>query len=411
MSSPPIKYTRKGNFTANQQGNPALPPSATLLDQEYNALKATTDQTISRLGEIQRDDGEVANVSIGRDQLKPEVVMGIDAPTEWLPFTLYTVRSSVIVADEWWWCEVEHASGATFDAAEQAYWQLIVAWDQYTGAAAESAAQAASSASAAHVSEVNAANSASASAASASASAGSASAASGSASAAAASAVNAHTSEVNAKASADAAALSAAEAQPTQAVVAPTPPSINPQGQLWFDSLDGHLYVRYDDGTSAQWISTAGAAGPVGPPGPGSPNDVGRNLIHNPLFNVRQRGDGGFPSVGYTADRWYSTFGGGTQAVTLLKMFGDPWPRVAHRRILKKHSSDKTRSPGRLARTIMPRFYKTSSMFGGSQARRSRCRFTPLHQRPLILGLISRSYSGRVVALRRVCLSLVSVSP
>ena len=29
MSSPPIKYTRKGNFTANQQGNPTLPPSAT----------------------------------------------------------------------------------------------------------------------------------------------------------------------------------------------------------------------------------------------------------------------------------------------------------------------------------------------------------------------------------------------
>ena len=233
MSSPPIKYTRKGNFTANQQGNPALPPSATLLDQEYNALKATTDQTISRLGEIQRDDGEVANISIGRDQLKAEIVMGVNTPVDWTPFTDYTVRDSVIVNNSWWWCEIAHTSGATWDAAEQAYWQIIANWQAAADAADQSAAAAAASAAAAHVSEVNAANSAAsvgnsaadaaasatasansatASAGSATASAGSATASAGSANAAATSAGNAHTSEVNAAASAAAAAESAADA-------------------------------------------------------------------------------------------------------------------------------------------------------------------------------------------------------
>ena len=226
MSSPPVKYTRKGNFTANQQGNPQLPPSATLLDQEFNAVKATTDQTISRLAEIQRPDGELANLSVGRDQLSAEIVMGVDTPTDWAPFTLYTVRNSVIVNNAWYWCEVEHTSGAVWDAAEQTYWQIIANWQAAADAADASAAQAAASAAAAHTSEVNAAASAAsvgnsvsqaaasatAAANSATASANSATQSANSATASATSAGNAHTSEVNAAASAQDAADSAAEA-------------------------------------------------------------------------------------------------------------------------------------------------------------------------------------------------------
>ena len=33
-------------------------------------------------------------------------------------------------------------------------------------------------------------------------------------------------------------------------------------------------------------------------------NNIGRNLLHNPLFNVMQRGLGRFTGNGYTADRW-----------------------------------------------------------------------------------------------------------
>ena len=33
-------------------------------------------------------------------------------------------------------------------------------------------------------------------------------------------------------------------------------------------------------------------------------HDVGRNLVHNSMFNIAQRGAGPFTAVGYTADRW-----------------------------------------------------------------------------------------------------------
>ena len=48
-----------------------------------------------------------------------------------------------------------------------------------------------------------------------------------------------------------------------------------------------------------------GPQGFVGPPGAGSNGNVGRNFIHNGLFNIRQRGPGAFSVDGaFTADRW-----------------------------------------------------------------------------------------------------------
>jgi hypothetical protein len=46
------------------------------------------------------------------------------------------------------------------------------------------------------------------------------------------------------------------------------------QGEGWWSSTDGQLYVWYDDGTSAQWViavSTPGPAGPAGSTGPAGP--------------------------------------------------------------------------------------------------------------------------------------------
>ena len=127
--------------------------------------------------------------------------MGIDAPTEWLPFTLYTVRNSVLVNDAWYWCLYEHASGATFDAAEQAYWELLVDWAGQSESAEAAAAAAAASAAAAHTSEINAANSAASVGNQANQAAASAAAAHISEVNAASSAANAKTSETNSKTS------------------------------------------------------------------------------------------------------------------------------------------------------------------------------------------------------------------
>jgi len=47
-------------------------------------------------------------------------------------------------------------------------------------------------------------------------------------------------------------------------------------------------------------------------------NNAGRNLLHNALFNVQQRGAGAFStSAAFTADRWQMAFSGGTLSVAL----------------------------------------------------------------------------------------------
>ena len=49
-------------------------------------------------------------------------------------------------------------------------------------------------------------------------------------------------------------------------------------------------------------------------------NNVGRNLIHNPLFNVAQRGAGPWGVSGYTADRWALTNIGNTAGCSIVAL-------------------------------------------------------------------------------------------
>jgi len=108
-------------------------------------------------------------------------------------------------------------------------------------------------------------------------------------------------------------------AVPGGAVIAPTAPALNPGG-LWWDSAGGQLYVRYDDGTSVAYVAATNVEGlanaatkaEVG----AALNNSGRNLLHNGLFNVAQRGRGGFNTAGaYTVDRWQISFVSDTMLV------------------------------------------------------------------------------------------------
>jgi hypothetical protein len=50
----------------------------------------------------------------------------------------------------------------------------------------------------------------------------------------------------------------------------------------------------------------------------GAINDVGRNLVQNPIFNVAQRGAGPFTVANYGLDRWRLNIAGGTMSVSQL---------------------------------------------------------------------------------------------
>lgn len=54
-------------------------------------------------------------------------------------------------------------------------------------------------------------------------------------------------------------------------------PPVNPsQGDLWWDTISGQLFIYYEDPQSSQWVAANANAGPAGPPGPpGSPGPAG----------------------------------------------------------------------------------------------------------------------------------------
>lgn len=110
----------------------------------------------------------------------------------------------------------------------------------------------------------------------------------------------------------------------TVLTIAEATPLTAKAGDLWWDSLGGQLYVMYNDGNSLQWVIANNQAGNVGE----APNDgsvygrrmsawtpisqgnVGRNLIHNSMFNIAQRGNGPWTAQSFMLDRWFNALSG-----------------------------------------------------------------------------------------------------
>ena len=175
---------------------------------------------------------------------------------------------------------------------------------------------------------------------------------------------------VDAKGRITAAANGTAGSSGATLTVADTPPTLT-QGALWFDAVSTQLFVGYVDPTGpGQWLIAVnqGAGAPAAsstlPEMDGTAsigigttwarsdhihptdttryaasnpsgyqtaaqvstavapyaNNVGRNLLHNALFNVAQRGAGGFSAAGYTLDRWGSYFVNGTQVINQVAL-------------------------------------------------------------------------------------------
>ena len=105
-------------------------------------------------------------------------------------------------------------------------------------------------------------------------------------------------------------------------------------------SLDGNAIVSFVV-TAAMFTATAPLASPALTGTPTAPtassgsnstqvattafvaptfNDVGSNKIHNPLFNVAQRGTGAFTTSGYTLDRWAASVTTDTISITQVAL-------------------------------------------------------------------------------------------
>lgn len=69
MSSPPVNYLRYFDFTTFASLNPEKPLPGSAVDVEFNRIKSASDQTISRLNEIQRADGKLQDGAITTSSL------------------------------------------------------------------------------------------------------------------------------------------------------------------------------------------------------------------------------------------------------------------------------------------------------------------------------------------------------
>lgn len=203
MSAAPTPYTRQNNFVADATSNPGITVSgiASDLDAEYEAIRTSVNQTISRLNEIQRPDGLLRS-----NVLDPAEYTAINAAVSSATNAGNSATSAATNAAS----ASTSASTATTKAAQAS----TSATDAlgYKNLAQTSATNAAGSATAAAGSETTATTQASNAATSATASAASAASASASASSASSSAANAASSAASILGSVTSASASATQA-------------------------------------------------------------------------------------------------------------------------------------------------------------------------------------------------------
>lgn len=130
----PAPYDRAFNFSNFQATEPTDPLPATSVDEEYNRIKAVFDNILENLALIQRDDTALANNSVGFDQLRAEVSVGINPPTVWVTATNYVSRDTVFVDTSFYFCEESHISDVFSTDLAAGKWTLIADFGVITGA-------------------------------------------------------------------------------------------------------------------------------------------------------------------------------------------------------------------------------------------------------------------------------------
>lgn len=73
----PTKYTRQYDFVSYQNANPNRPLPATKVNADLNAIAASIDEIVEFLKLSHRDDGALANESVGEDQLTADLLAEI----------------------------------------------------------------------------------------------------------------------------------------------------------------------------------------------------------------------------------------------------------------------------------------------------------------------------------------------
>lgn len=111
----PDEYTRLFDYSGYQNANPTRPLPGVRVNQDLDDLERVTGEIITTLQGITRSDGEIANGSVGLDQLSAGVLVGLEPPSQWAAVTDYTTNSTVFYLAVLYRANVDHLSTASFD--------------------------------------------------------------------------------------------------------------------------------------------------------------------------------------------------------------------------------------------------------------------------------------------------------
>lgn len=129
----PTKFVPSYDFSDYQTASPNDPLPGAQVDTQLGLVKTTTDEIIDNLALIQRDDGELANNSVGIDQLTTDVDIGLRSVTNWLTATAYVLRDGVWVTGKLYRCIVAHTSGTFATDLAAAKWELVLDYATASG--------------------------------------------------------------------------------------------------------------------------------------------------------------------------------------------------------------------------------------------------------------------------------------
>lgn len=123
----PTKPSIQTSYTAVEQalGDGTLPGQE--LDNDLANLKTSLDALNDFVRGVTRSDGKLANQSVRRETLGPDILLGFGAPTEWSASRAYAPPQTVFFEDAFYICVIEHTSGASFATDLTANrWELLV---------------------------------------------------------------------------------------------------------------------------------------------------------------------------------------------------------------------------------------------------------------------------------------------
>lgn len=127
MSTTPTPYTRQANFSSF--ATPDAPTVGLNIEAELNAVKVASDQTQSRLAELQRDDGALKNAIVTPDALSAaalQLVGGWTPRGAWVTITDYAYKDLITKDGVSYVCSVAHRAGDfDVDLANNKWLQLV----------------------------------------------------------------------------------------------------------------------------------------------------------------------------------------------------------------------------------------------------------------------------------------------